>query len=172
MDCYNKTRPNHPKDGVEVCCDICFELRTLRAKPLKASATCRSCAANKRMETVDMPRHTVRVPIRHYRVCTKCGLSAQVASAKKAGIVHECRACKPRKIKPPKKKVVAKQKPVKKDNLTSTAEIKRLQRINRRHKEKLENKPEIQQVVQRLTDEEMIAKFLETKEPTDGGNTW
>jgi len=118
-----------------------------------------------------------------YRVCQDCGdrkLVNNIAGTKakrcmvcakknmdRAKITKAMVATVKRTSKPVvvKKKKVVKKKVVKPPVMTE-ANLERVREMNRRHKIAVKDKPK--KIVHRLTDEEMIAKFLETNEVTVG----
>jgi len=134
----------------------------LKAKQLKYT-DCQSCSAKARADRGDMacngaPR------VRHFRVC-ECGVTKQVSSSKKAGIVSVCPSCKPKPVKVVKAKRAKKVKPPKKPKGPSPREIERARLRNIRHAEKMEREAAKQDIIppQKMSDKDMIAKYLKDK---------
>jgi len=135
----------------------------LKAAQLKYT-DCQSCKAKARADRGDMacngaPR------VRHYRVC-ECGVTKQVSSAKRAGIVSVCPSCKPKPVKVVKAKTAKPTaKPPKKPKGPSPREIERARLRNIRHVEKMEREAAKQDIIppQKMSDSEFIAKYLKDK---------
>ena len=162
-DCYNDSRYRAERQLVEVFCESCGETRMLKAAQLKYT-DCQSCKAKARADRGDMacngaPR------VRHYRVC-ECGVTKQVSSSKKAGIVSVCPSCKPKPVKVVKaKRAKPTANPPKKPKGPSPREIERARLRNIRHVEKMEREAAKQDIIppQKMSDSEFIAKYLKDK---------
>ena len=113
----------------------------------------------------------IKVPIRHFRVCPDCEpevACVEVSSVARSGIRYCIKHKKQpsgkdrKQSKPYVKKIPSKTKEV------SEAAIERVRKINKEHREAVSNhiikKPKL--ITQTKTDDEMMAEFLKTNQPT------
>jgi len=93
-----------------------------------------------------------------YKVCTVCGVKREAQSKSKSGDI-DCAGCSTSKKKSTFKKRRSPQISI------SKAQVEVIRKKNKKHQEILSSEKKVV-VKQKLTDDEMIAKFIEVKEVT------
>jgi len=175
----NNIKPESEKVRYEHTCSDCGKHRWLLVSPESRKTTlCGTCSAITTGKANKGKERKVRVPIRRFRICMECGDTKEVktVSSAKAKLCRKCsleqidysaRSAKSaatrvvtQKIKPKKpRKIYAKK--------VSEQTIKAEKKRNQEHKAAVqEAKKNVKIPKQKLSDDDMISKFLETHQPS------
>ena len=153
-----------PKDLIRYTrtCIDCGDVRTgMLAKP-KEPQRCTSCSRSK----VGRSRHSTggKLKLKYFRICEVCGDIKEVKSQRSA-LSNRCMKCKEYKKplygpKMPRKNTYVKKPKKKKKPAVSAKNIEKIKIINRKHKAYVEEEQAKPAPKQKISDEDMMAKWL------------
>ncbi len=166
----------------EHICSNCKKHRWLLVSPESRKTTlCKMCSATTTGKANKGKERKVRAPVRRFRICHECGDTKEVktVSETKAKLCRKCslatidysaRSAKSAATRVITQKTRPKPKPKpkpKKEKKISQRVIDRERKINKEHKTAIqEAKKNVKIPKQNLSDDDMIKKFLKTKQPS------